>query len=487
MRPSIVPDRQPRAVLYLRQSISREESISLSIQEEAGRQYCERMGYTVVAVEEDPGVSGRTWNRPGVRRVMEMVEQRRADVIVLWKWSRLSRARLDWAVAVDKVESAGGRIESATEPVDTTTSTGRLARGMLAEFAAFESERIGDVWKETLSRRVRQGLPATGGKRFGYTKVDKDTYLPDSETAPILAEAYRRYVDEEHGFGRLVAWLNGAGYRTVTGALWAPDKIRAVLDAGFAAGLIVTGYRTGELQYFPGRHEQVITTEMWDRFRAKRDGNSYAPAAAAAKTMLSGLLRCDDCGSPMRSAQRSPTVRGYGCGGYLRFHDGRRYVTCTQHAVEDHVRAWVSELAEDVEALAIARAGLAERRVAAINDANAIQSRLEKLRATLGQVAVRYASGQFSQDAYDAASTQLEREISDLDKRRRVVAPGNPVEVDVRSLAVHVADVWDLATAHEMRTLLSKMIAYVKVIPPEERKPGGAGAVTFEVVPAWER
>ncbi|MFF1875969.1 recombinase family protein, partial [Kitasatospora herbaricolor] len=146
-----------RAVLYLRQSVSKEESISLDLQERAGREYCERMGYRVVGIEEDPGVSGRTWNRPGVRRVMEMIEQREAEVIVLWKWSRLSRARLDWAVAVDKVESVGGRIESATEAMDTTTSAGRLARGMLAEFAAFESERIGDVWKETLSRRLRSG------------------------------------------------------------------------------------------------------------------------------------------------------------------------------------------------------------------------------------------------------------------------------------------------------------------------------------------
>ena len=143
-----VPETAPRAVLYLRQSVAREESISLELQEIAGRRYCEQRGYEVVEVLADPGISGRTWARPAVQHAVRMIEARDVDVIVVWKWSRLSRSRRDWAVAVDRVEGAGGRLESSTEPVDTTTSTGRFTRGMLAELAAFESERIGDTWRE---------------------------------------------------------------------------------------------------------------------------------------------------------------------------------------------------------------------------------------------------------------------------------------------------------------------------------------------------
>ncbi|MGJ9405302.1 recombinase family protein [Nesterenkonia aurantiaca] len=123
---------RPRAVLHLRQSVAREESISLEVQETSGRTYCTQQGYEVVAVKSDPGIRGRTWNRPAVQRVMTMIESGATDNVILWRWSRLSRSRLEWAVAVDKVENAGGRIESATESVDISTSRGRLARGMLA-------------------------------------------------------------------------------------------------------------------------------------------------------------------------------------------------------------------------------------------------------------------------------------------------------------------------------------------------------------------
>lgn len=84
---------RPHAVLYLRQSIARKDSISLELQEDAGRRYCEQTGYQVVAVEADSGISGLTWYRPAVQRVMGMIETGEDEVIVLWKWSRLSRAR----------------------------------------------------------------------------------------------------------------------------------------------------------------------------------------------------------------------------------------------------------------------------------------------------------------------------------------------------------------------------------------------------------
>ncbi len=158
-----VPDAPPRAVLYLRQSTTRDDSISIEMQESAGREYCARMGYTVIDVKSDPGFSGRKWdNRPAVQQVMAMVDAGDADVIVLWKWSRLSRSRLHWALASDRVAAAGGRIESATEPIDTSTASGRFARGVMTEYAAFQSEQIGETWEEVRQRRLRLGLPASG-------------------------------------------------------------------------------------------------------------------------------------------------------------------------------------------------------------------------------------------------------------------------------------------------------------------------------------
>ncbi|MFJ3393904.1 recombinase family protein [Leifsonia aquatica] len=476
-----------RAVLYLRQSISKEESISLALQESAGREYCRSRGYAVVAVEEDPGISGRTWKRPGVQRVMQLIERGDADVIVLWKWSRLSRARLDWAIAVDKVESAGGRIESATEPLDTTTAAGRLARGMLAEFSAFESERIGDVWKETHDRRLARGLPARGGDRFGYVRVDGG-YAPHPEQASIVVELYRRYTEEDHGLSRLTAWLNSSGVPGPRGNAWSLTSVKSVLNSGFAAGYNATNMRSQQPTYVPGAHPPLITEERWQAYLARRDRAPRPSGHVTAKSVLAGLIRCGDCGGPMVSKPRPvdhrTTAPGYACGLYSTHRDGRRFVSCYQRDAVAAVRDWVFALADDVDVFADLERALAPREVTPINDATTVERRLTKARGSLGALTVKWVDGKVTDEAYHAAAARLQSEITRLQAQE--VPPPAPTltAAAVRELAVGTREAWEQGTPHELRTLLQSLIAHVTVLPTEK---GVRRRVAFAIKPLWER
>jgi hypothetical protein len=107
--------------------------ISPELQDNAVAEYCVRRDEAVVAMLIDLDLCGRFWKRRQVERAVTMIELRVADVLVVSKWSRVSRNRRDWAAAV--------------------------ARGVLAELAAYESERAADGFRETQVRRVRLGLP----------------------------------------------------------------------------------------------------------------------------------------------------------------------------------------------------------------------------------------------------------------------------------------------------------------------------------------
>jgi site-specific DNA recombinase len=181
-----------RAVAYVRVSMARDGGISPELQMAAITQHCRRCGYQLATVLEDLDLSGRVWRGRQFEEALWMLEHDEADVIVVWRWSRVSRNRLDWAVAVDRVEAAGGRLDSATEPFDVGTPTGRFARGMLAEFAAYESDRMGDLWREVRERRARLGLPVTGRAQLGYLKVG-GAYVPDRRTGPVVRNLYRRF------------------------------------------------------------------------------------------------------------------------------------------------------------------------------------------------------------------------------------------------------------------------------------------------------
>jgi DNA invertase Pin-like site-specific DNA recombinase len=97
-----------------------------------------------------------------VQAAIAAVERGEADEVVCWKFSRFGRHRHGWALNLHRIESVGGALYSATEDVDPFTSTGRFTRGMLAEIAAWESERAGEQWQEALALRIEAGLPKNG-------------------------------------------------------------------------------------------------------------------------------------------------------------------------------------------------------------------------------------------------------------------------------------------------------------------------------------
>lgn len=452
-----------RAVVYMRQSTYREESISLELQESACREYAARQGYEVVAVEADPGISGRTFDRPAVQRTMAMIERGQATTILLWKWSRLSRSRKDWAVAADTVESLGGRIESATEAIDTTTSTGRLARGVMVEFAAFESERIGDVWREAHARRIAHGLPANGKARFGYA-YNRETKIhePDPITGPVLADAYRRYLAGE-SFYSLVKWLRStditpaAGYGRGRGE-WSDRTLRRVLDSGFAAGKIRVD---GELR--DGAHEALISEHEFARYQRRRVERSVRRRAERSQYLLSGMVRCA-CGATMQAGLHTKT------GPRLRCRRSAEYGThpggyIQMHYLEDAVRTWLSEhvaaLDEHIDTTT------PQRRTKTLRDK--LEAEQRKIYDALTRLAMQDAEQTISPEVHKRAATQYEDRLrgieSELARERALLA--EPI-ADPK-IALHLAADWDLIPIARRRESLGSLIQTIIVTPGRER------------------
>lgn len=422
-RLNAVPDAPPRAVLYLRQSVSRDDSISLELQETACRDYCARRGYMVTEVIADPGISGRTWKRPGVQRTLDLIETRDADVIVLWRWSRLSRSRKDWAVAVDRVEVAGGSIESATEPVDVTTAAGRLQRGMLAELAAWESEVKGEQWREAQERRRRNGLPHSGGYRPGYRYENKG-YSPDPEVAPLVVQAYERYVSGD-GFRKVAAWLGAAGVPCrVTGARWSEKGAQRMLDSGWAAGLLsvhdpACGCKNPagaciRRTYLPAAHEPIIRSKLWATYLAERARRAAEPRRLLSpSTTLSGLVRCGACGYGMRIKQRPQRPAPF----YKCEHPGCPQPTSVnqQRALEEAVR-FLHSYAHDVGSRAARAVEERSTRTAAKAAAQRLARTLNGLTTEMTTLTREYTRGVIPEAVYRSTLADLAAEEAEAQK-----------------------------------------------------------------------
>ncbi len=468
--------------------------MSPDLQRIAIEDYARARGYVLTSWMEGIDQSG-SQSRSGwwktLDRGVDAVRSGDADIVLVWKFSRAARHRLRWAVAIDAVEAAGGRLESATEQLDTSTSAGRFARGMLAELSAFEAERIGEGWKEAHAARLAQGLAPTGKPRFGYAwDAEAKLHRPDPITGPALAEAYRRYVTGA-SFHALVRWLNTEGVPTLSGGLWSDHTLRRVMDSGFAAGEIVWN----EARY-PGAHEPLIDADLWQAYRDRREARRAVPARVKrSRYLLSGLVRCGHCGGAMvanpPSSSKGPQFRcatsktkgARACvGGY----------TAMAH-VETSVLAWLrAEAAVDVdEAARLARID-DQRRTDDRAQVRRLRRRAADLEAEiaglvrhLGQGLLTDAEFKQARDAARAELDECEARMSELARRVRERPSDRP------GLAADVVAAWEsrMVPMETLRAMLGHIVARVVVtsspIKVSRGRAGGASNAHVEVVPAW--
>src|SRR5438067_9731258 len=165
------PAKMLRAGLYARVSTNDQES--LPMQSRAMREYAARRGWTVAMQAREVG-SGAA-KREAREKLLEAARRRDIDVVLVWRLDRWGRSVTDLVATLQELEHLGVGFVSLTEALDLTTPAGRAMAGLLAVFAAFEREILGE--------RTRAGLAHArqNGRQLGRPK-----------TAGLLAEEIRK-------------------------------------------------------------------------------------------------------------------------------------------------------------------------------------------------------------------------------------------------------------------------------------------------------
>ena len=151
------PAKMFRAGLYSRVSTNDQQTIPLQMR--ALREYAARRGFAVVLQIREVGSGAAA--RELRERIVEAARRRQIDVVLVWRLDRWGRSVTDLLATLQELEHLGVGFVSLTEALDLTTPAGRAMAGLLAVFAAFEREILGE--------RVRAGLAHArqNGRRLG--------------------------------------------------------------------------------------------------------------------------------------------------------------------------------------------------------------------------------------------------------------------------------------------------------------------------------
>lgn len=470
---------QSKAIGYIRVSKAREEMISPELQHAAISDWCKRANIPLLDTVSDLDATGRNFARAGVQALIARVEAGEADTVVVWKWSRFGRNMRDCLINIDRLEAAGGRLVAATEDFDDTP-VGRFGRGQFLLMAEFESARIGEQWKEAKARRLRQGLPKDGVKRFGY-RYQRETrsYVIVPEEAEAIRDAVDLYCSGM-GFARVVDELNARGLPSPSGKGWYYQSLIRTLDRGFPAGYI---WEAHTRTYHPGSHEPILDAATWEKYLRKRRSNATVfPRHLTPTHPFAGLLVCGSCGKAVtRQGRRDRNVMR------CRARSGEpsvcpKPVSIALPTVEASVLTWLEGVAASVNARAEVRREEASTRRRAKADTTRLAREAVRLEGVLSRLSRQVAEGLVPVETYAATRDSL---LADL---QRVRGAQQRLEDEKASAASQeasraldlIGDWGDLGTVGQ-REVLRALVARIEVLPGTYR----TGEPRVRIVPRW--
>jgi site-specific DNA recombinase len=492
-----------RAVIYSRYSSDMQSDASIEDQVRLCRERIDREGWSFYGVCEDRGVSGASPLRPGYQRPIADARAGAFDVVVAEALDRLSRDQEHVAGLFKQLSFAGVHMVTLSEG-----EISELHVGLKGTMNALFLKDLADKTRRGLRGRVEAGR-AAGGLSYGYRVIRsfdaagepvRGGRSIDPAEAAVIGRIFSDYAAGRSP--RVIAQaLNREGVPGPDGKVWGPSTIygnwrrgNGILNNELYVGVLVwnrqrfikdptTGKRQARLNPAEAWVREavpdlrIIDDALWAAVKARqlvmRDdafGAGVAPGKARRpRTLLSGLVKCDCCGSGYVVISRDHM----GCSG------ARDRGICTNHlairidVLERSVLAGLQTglMREDLVAFFIAEFQAELNRITAAANAGAETAKREiaaverQIRAIVDAVKQGFASSALS----DELET-LERRKAQLSRSavRTAAAPTlhpNLTQLYRRKVAGLREALTDDATRDEAADVLRSLIAEVRLVP----------------------
>ncbi len=323
--------------LYLRLSQEDErqgESVSIENQRAIVRKHAEEHGFQIYDEYIDDGVSGTTFERPQVQRLLDDAKTGVINTIIVKDLSRFGRNYIEVGQYIDYVfPSFGIRFIAIQDNVDTENreSSAMEMMPIMNVFNEWHAANTSKKIRAVLREKAKEGVYHAKKAAYGYIKGkdEKGTLLIDEETAPVVKRIFEMYASGITP-NQIAQTLNAEnvlspekyanekyGHKMHEGSrgLWAQMAIVRILQ-----NMVYLGHlpqlRTTSVSYKNHKkyrkdpsewvivyntHEPIISQELWDKVRDREKSVAQGKKTKSGLTHpLSGFLFCADCGCKMK-------------------------------------------------------------------------------------------------------------------------------------------------------------------------------------------
>lgn len=311
---------------------------------------------------------------------------------------------------------------------------------------------IGEIQKETNSRRLRQGharnrlraSPPPGKAPYGYRR-GKDRYILDRSTAPVVKEFFEQFLiyGSLRGAVRYLEKKYGKKISVSTGRRWLTN----VIYRGDLA------YKNGEV--ISDTHSPILNREEAAQIdRLLRRNRRLPPRTASAPRSLAGLVVCGECQSHMTitSVTKRRKDQEYL---YLRPISCPSVPKCRAIAYQKILDCTIQSICQE---LPRAVAGM---NVPSLDGAKqSFTSQIANKQEILEQLPTLIATGILDAETAELRAYKLRTEISQLRSRSSALPP---VNLKAIAQAVSIPQFWSDLSESERRFYFREFIRQIEI------------------------
>ena len=322
---------------YIYTRVSTEAQVdgySLDAQMQSLREYALYRELKIAGEYCDAGISGSTIKgRPAFRQMMTDVAAQKDDIsyVLVFKLSRFGRNAADIMRSLQTLTDFDIDLVSVSESIDSSTAGGRLTLAILSAVAEMEHENITVQFMAGRVQKIKNGGWTGGVVPYGY-KLENHQLCINEYEADVVGKIFGLYDQDGSTATSVAVALNESSYVRSDGKPFTYEFISGVLDNPIYYGRICYFRRTNRKDHngniikqdpnalisVEGKHEAIITEDLWNRVHEKRlqMAERYKKSAEVVNThILSGIVMCPVCGRPL-TGQESKSKNYYTGGWY---------------------------------------------------------------------------------------------------------------------------------------------------------------------------
>jgi len=319
-------------ILYCRKSTDEAGKQVLSIEAQIAEveEFATRENLKIVKVVTE----SRTAKQPGrleFGRMMEMIENGKADGIVSWHPDRLARNSVDGGQIIYLLDT--GKLLDLKFPSFwfENTPQGKFMLNIAFGQSKYYVDNLGENVKRGNRQKIRRGEYPNKAP-LGYVNDFKTkTIKVDKKTAKIMVRVFKLFASGGYSFIGLQRYLTKNKIFSMYKRPVHLTSIRRSLSNPFYYGIFRYG---GEL--YPGKHKPIISKKLFDKCQEVIRQKSKYNGEHEGEFEFLGLMKCGECGASITAERRTknyPSTRGKV--DYVYYRCTKKLGKCCQRYLSD--------------------------------------------------------------------------------------------------------------------------------------------------------